>query len=268
MLDFLVMLKIQTIASGSKGNCTFIASENTRILVDIGLSLRELTARLRASNIDPSSINAVLVTHEHSDHIYGITNFLKNFNCKIFLHEDSIDVVKRFVNFKEELLEVFNSKFQIGDVKVNFFPVPHDSEFCFGYSFKKDECKICLATDLGTVSPALLAHMNDSQIVMLECNHDLMKLQNNIRYPAVLKRRIAGSNGHLSNTAASLAIYELAKLGVQQIILAHLSEQNNTPTLAYNFVRDFLSQKGLVEGKDISVDVAEQHKPSRLYQID
>ena len=265
------MLKIQTIASGSKGNCTFIASENTRILVDIGLSLREVTSRLRASNIEPESIDAVLITHEHSDHIYGVTNFLKKFNCKLFLHKATIDVLKRFIDFADKSLEIFDdtsNSFPIGDLTVNFYPVPHDSAFCFGYSFKKDDCKISLATDLGTVSPALLKHMSDSQIVMLECNHDLLRLQNNIKYPAVLKRRISGSHGHLSNTASSLAIYELAKCGVQQIILAHISEQNNTPTLAYNFVRDFLAKKGLIEGQDISIDVAEQHKPSRPYQID
>ena len=160
-----------------------------------------------------------------------------------------------------------NKAFTISDIKVDFFEVPHDSEFCFGYTFSQGGAKISLATDLGRVDAAILAAMMGSQIVMLESNHDVSKLAANVKYPLILKRRISGSRGHLSNTAASLAAYELARAGVGQIILAHLSEQNNSPTLAYSFVRDFLTRKGLTEGVDIFIDVAAQHQIGRLFEI-
>ena len=263
------MLKIRSIASGSKGNCIYIASETTQILVDIGLSLREVTNRLKSVDIDPSTIDAVLVTHEHGDHIHGVSKFLNKYNCPIYLHEEAAEIHANAIGeFPLELLHTFNDTFKIGDITVDFCEVPHDSEFCFAYSFIQNDCKISLATDLGSATPELINLMGGSQIVLLECNHDMLKLQNNIKYPMVLKRRISGNKGHLSNAAASLAIFELAKTGVQQIILAHLSEQNNSPTLAYGFVRDFLYRKGLIEGTDISIDVAEQHRPGRLYQID
>ena len=237
--------------------------------MDIGLSLREATSRLKSVDIDPSIINAVLITHEHGDHIHGIAKFLNKFNCPIYLHEEAAETFANAIGqFPLELLHTFNDVFEIGDITIDFCEVPHDSEFCFGYSFTKNDCKISLATDLGAATPELINLMAGSQIVLLECNHDMLKLQNNVKYPTHLKRRISSNKGHLSNAAASLAIFELAKTGVQQIILAHLSEQNNSPTLAYSFVRDFLYKKGLVEGTDISIDVAEQHRPGRLFQID
>jgi len=263
------MLKIQSLGSGSKGNCTYVASENTQILVDVGLSIRELKNRMSQAGIRPDRIDAILITHEHSDHVGGVAAFLKEFQTKIYLHSETVGVITDEIGFfAENLLETFGQSFKIGDIAVDFFSVPHDSQYCFGYTFEKDDAKISIATDLGTAAPELINRLAGSQIVMLESNHDLLKLQNNVKYPAFLKRRIAGSKGHLSNAAASLAVFQLASTGVQQIILAHLSEQNNTPTLAYNFMRNFLATKGLTEGVDISIDVAEQHRPSRLFQID
>ena len=263
------MLKIQSLASGSKGNCTLVASENTRILIDVGLGLPELARRLADANTDPTSVKAVLVTHEHTDHIKGIAPFIKKYKCTLYVHENAAETLPQFIGYLPHgLVKTFSTSFQIDDMTVDFFPVSHDSLFCFGFTFQKGDCKVSMATDLGRVSREMYLKMANSQVVLLECNHDLEKLHNNVKYPTWLKRRIAGSMGHLSNAACSLAVYELAKQNVQQIILAHLSEENNTPTLAYTFVRDFLAGKGIQEGVDISIDIAHQDKVGTVFQID
>jgi len=267
------MLKLQTIASGSKGNCTYVAGEEAEILVDVGLSLPQIEARLGTAGINPDSITGILVTHEHIDHVLGLASFLLKYkNCTLYLHADAESVIIKLLHknklHEESRIEIFSKPFKIGDINVNFFPSPHDSAFSFGYTLKNTSAKVSIVTDLGHINSEIIEAMSDSQIVLLESNHDLAKLAANVRYPLVLKRRISGSLGHLSNTAASLAVYELARANVTQIILAHLSEQNNSPTLAYKFVCDFLARKGLREGVDISIDVAQQHEIGKLYTID
>lgn len=262
------MLKIQSLASGSRGNAIYVASDTTKILVDVGLTLPQLLRRMEHAQIDPATIDAILITHEHGDHTAGLAAFLKRFNCIVHIHEDTAEV---FGSLPPHKIRFFGGHthtcFEIGDITVDHFPVSHDSRFCFGYTFTKDTAKISIATDLGRITECIIDKMANSQIVMLESNHDILKLTHNTKYPAILKRRITSSNGHLSNAASSLAIYELAKRNVQQFILAHLSEQNNSPHLAYSFVCDFLAKKGLVEGVDISIDVAEQDKPSMIFEI-
>ena len=259
------VLKIQTLASGSRGNAVYIASEKTHILVDVGLNLHQLKKRLETAKINPNIIDAVLVTHEHADHVLGLGAFLTKYNAMLYLHAATRPVFD-YINADKVL--TFDGSFQIGDITVDFFPVPHDSRFCFGYTFTCGKHKISLATDLGRISDAIIERMNGSQIVMLECNHDIMKLQHNKRYPTVLKQRIMGSHGHLSNPSCALAVYRLAKMGVGQVILAHLSGENNSPALAYSFVRDFLGQRGVIEGRDIYIDVAHQDTPSVLFHLD
>ena len=263
MLHSLV-LKIQTLASGSRGNVTYIASDTTSILVDVGLSLPGLLKRMKDANINPEQIDAILITHEHSDHIMGLTAFLRKYKTAVHIHE----IARGTVSAPAELLKTFNSRFEIGDISVDFFSVPHDSQFCFGYTFQNEDAKISVATDLGRAGAEVLAKMAGSQIVMLESNHDLGRLNRNTKYPVWLKRRIAGGAGHLSNTATSLAVAELYKLNVQQVILAHLSQENNSPNLAYSYVRDYLASKGITEGSDISIDVATQDEISVVFQID
>jgi phosphoribosyl 1,2-cyclic phosphodiesterase len=266
------MLKVRTLASGSKGNCTYVATDTTQILIDVGLTLPQIEERIKIAEIDPNSITAILITHEHSDHICGLPRFLSKYkNCQLFLHEDAIDIVSKMLHKQRfhdlDRISGFNEPFEVGDITINFFDVPHNSEFCFGYTFENEGAKISLATDLGHIDAGIIQAMANSHIVLLESNYDINKLSASVKYHTALKRRISGSLGHLSNTAASLAVYELAKINVGQIILAHISEETNSPTLAYTFMCDFLARKGIVEGTDISIDVACQHKVGKLYTI-
>jgi len=266
------MLKLRTLASGSKGNCTYVATDTDHILIDVGLSLPQIEDRLKTAEINPDEITAILITHEHTDHICGLPRFLQKYkNCTLHLHEDAIDIVSKILHKQRfhdlDRIQAFNTPFLIGEIDIDYFEVPHDSKFCFGYTFESSGAKVSLATDLGHINAEIIKAMANSHIALLESNHDHGKLSANVKYPLVLKRRVSGSLGHLSNTAASLAAYELAKVNVAQIILVHLSEQNNTPNLAYTFMCDFLSRKGITEGVDISIDVAAQHQVGKLYVI-
>jgi phosphoribosyl 1,2-cyclic phosphodiesterase len=259
------VLNIQTLASGSGGNAIYISSETTAVLVDCGLSVPRLLKRFEKAKIDPKSISAVVITHEHIDHIVGLESFMNRFPVTLYLHEQ---VTHLFKNIDEQRINTFSTRFNIGDITVDFFSVPHDSKFCFGYSFTSGAEKISIATDLGRVTDEIIECLAGSQIVMLECNHDTLRLNSNKRYPIVLKRRISGSFGHLSNPSCALAVYNLAKRGiVEQVILAHLSEENNSPTLAFNFVKDFLLKNGIVEGRDIFIDVALQDEPGKKFVL-
>jgi len=263
------MLKIQALASGSKGNITLIASENTRILVDVGLNLTQTLKRLNDAQIAPDSIDAILVTHEHSDHINGIAHFMKRYNCDIYVPKIACTCFLRKIGgVEQERVYTFTESFEIGDIGVDYFPVPHDSEYCFGYTFDQGDCKVSVATDLGSCPQLAIQKMAGSQVVLLECNHDMKKLESNVKYPNWLKRRIAGGTGHLSNTACASVIAKLISLGAGQIILAHLSEENNSPNLAYCAVCEFLEKHGIKEGTDICIDIATQNIVGRPYIIE
>ena len=255
---------IQSLASGSKGNSVFIASENAKILVDVGLPWYLLEKRFVAAGIDPRTIEAIFITHEHGDHVCGLEGFVKRFKTRVYLQKDCVGV---FPNLPNECVQIFDENVTVGDILVEYFPVPHDSKFCFGYTFRCGDEKIGLATDLGRVNSNIIAALSGSQIVFIESNHDLLRLTGNKKYPLVLKRRITSSVGHLSNPAASMAIYQLAKTGVSQFILAHLSEQNNSPTIAFECVRDFLAGQGIIEGRDVWIDVASQDKVGLRFSV-
>jgi len=263
------MLKIQSLASGSRGNSILVCSDETKILVDVGVSLPVLLKRLEDAMVYPDEINAIVVTHEHSDHIYGVARFAKKFGVPLYIPAQARGCfMDKIGHVDERQIHIFDKAFYVGNIFVDYFPVPHDSMFCFGYSFAVGDAKISVATDLGVATDETLFKMANSQIVLLECNHDLVKLSNNTKYPSWLKRRISGNRGHLSNIACGDAISKLAGLGVQQVILAHLSSENNSPTLAYSTVKDFLAKKGLIEGQDISIDIALQDKVSNVFQVD
>ena len=270
------MLRIQSLASGSRGNAIHISSLTTNILVDVGLSLPQLLKRMSDAGIDSDKINAVLITHEHDDHICGLARFMakhKN-TTKLYLHQDSKATLMQEVLRKNKTIDEANiitfsdDGLTIGDIHVEYFHVPHDSQFCFGYTFRVGDRKISLATDIGHCSDMVLQKMAGSQIVLLESNHCLEKLEQNVKYPLWLKRRIVGQKGHLSNNACGVASFKLWQLGVQQVILAHLSKENNSASIAYSTVSDFLARKGLQEGVDIFIDVATQDEIGNLFVVE
>ena len=259
-------MKVINLSSGSDGNLTYIETEHSRILVDVGLSCKETEKRLSLLNVSAKDIDAILVTHEHSDHIKGVDVLSKKYQLPVYAHNDVwttlYDKLKRVADSDKK---IFTEDFALNDLIIKPVEVPHDVK-CFGYSFVENDKKISILTDLGHTNDKIFNAVKGSQLVYLEANHDLSMLRNNEKYSLSLKMRIAGKNGHLSNDASADFIEKLVNSGTKQIVLSHLSTENNTPELAFNYITSILDEKGLHEGDYFKIDVA-LTRPTTLFRI-
>ena len=189
-------MRVVNLSSGSDGNLTYVESGASKILVDAGLSCKEIELRLSLLNVKGSEIDGILVTHEHSDHIKGIDVFASKFKTKVYCYVDGVDAVlkKLFRVEKTQIVSITSAPFEIKDLTISAFKVPHDSVCCVGYSFQENEKKVSILTDLGIATDKILENVYGSQLVFLEANHDVKMLQNNINYSASLKQRILSTN--------------------------------------------------------------------------
>lgn len=226
--------EICTLASGSKGNCTYIRSGNTALIVDEGLSVKELKCRAATRGIDLSSVSAVLVTHEHNDHIKGIEQFSCVFGAKVYMPLMCYDALRSRgeIVSRYEHIDGFEAGFNVGDIRIEPFRLPHDARYTVGYRLSDGKNDIAIATDLGYVSDNTLSRLSGCKAVIIESNHDRLMLEKG-RYPFPLKMRIAGKTGHLSNDDSAAIASQLVASGTERILLAHLSEDNNC--LLYTF---------------------------------
>ena len=234
------MFNFCSLYSGSSGNSLFVESENTKLLVDAGVSSKKIEEALGNLEIDPTSIDGILITHEHSDHVQGLGTFAKKFNLPVFVNEKTLDAMpKQKEKISEKNIKLFNinEKFEIGDLKVKPFSIPHDAANPCGFNIFKDDKKISIATDIGHMTNGILKNLEDSIFIMLESNYDPEVLKYS-KYPYQLKTRIAGPDGHLSNDLAGKTISYLLNSGLKQAVLGHLSKQSNFPELAYKTVID------------------------------
>lgn len=257
------------LGSGSKGNCTYIECGDTGILIDAGLSCAQIEKRLKIINVNPFSIKAILITHEHTDHIAGAPAFALKYGTRVYTHTDTWKVMSnKFDNLAySQMIDICNNSFNINDVGVSTFDLSHDAAHCLGYSLSFGKNKISIATDLGFMTDKILNNLISSDIVVLEANHDINKLLNNQNYPLYLKNRILSNVGHLNNNATADSIVNMLGYNVRGVILAHLSEQNNSPTLAQSTVQNKLANAGAELNKDIIVDVAHQEKVGNIFKI-
>jgi phosphoribosyl 1,2-cyclic phosphodiesterase len=262
-------MKIVTLASGSKGNSIYLETDEIKVLVDIGITIKQIEQRLAILEVEPVTINAILITHEHSDHLKGVAAFAKKYGTKIYVHKLlwQVFLEKLKDNSLTEQMIFFEEDFKIADLSVSSFELPHDSVYCIGYSFLNNGKKISIATDLGYTNARIIEKLKNSTLVILEANYDEHLLHQNPKYPIYLKSRIMSNKGHLSNLHAAETILQLVNYNVKQIVLAHLSEENNAPEVAYNTVKNFLLSKGVEEGKHIFVDVSTQHKIGNIFNI-
>lgn len=261
-------MRVCTLASSSSGNSTLIYSENTKILVDLGLNLKDILKKLTALGIEPSEINAILLTHDHNDHICGIGPFMRKYKTTLYVHNKAyFSALKKLGRVEPELvIPFYDQPFYVGEFKVQSFNLPHDT-FCVGYNIEKEDKKISIATDFGHTTTDIVKNFYNSRLVILESNHDEKMLIKNPNYSSLLKNRILSKNGHLSNALAAKVVCELAKNNVKQVVLAHLSEENNTPNLAYETVCKYLQAVNLEVGKHINVDVASKDKIGPIYHL-
>ncbi len=257
-------LNIVSLASGSKGNCTLIYSENTAILCDAGISYTRILDGLEKYRIPLSAVQGIVITHEHSDHIAALPKIGRV--VPIYAHHLTAQAIFErqgaLPNYRS--VDFYENGFSIGDIKVEPFRVPHDAAYPLGYSFECDKKRASIATDMGVPLKSVLNNISKSEVVILEANHDVEMLKNG-SYAYPLKQRILSKNGHLSNDDAGMMAQWLVGTSVEHLVLGHLSENNNTPDLAYNTVKekvDALRAKG-----EIELSVASQTDGSRLFEL-
>jgi len=233
------MVSVTVLASGSKGNCTLVSSSKTRLLIDAGLSCREILRRLVLADESRCAVDAVLITHEHADHIAGLRVLARKLKIPIYITAPTYQAYERSVRDNAgqrvslERRECFNAgtPFQIGDISVMPFTIPHDAVDPVGFTFHADGIKVGVCTDLGHMPANVRYHLRGCHVLMIESNHDLEQLRNG-PYPWSVKQRVMSRVGHLSNDALADFLTSDYDGGAEFLILAHLSEQNNHPEIA------------------------------------
>lgn len=256
------------ISSGSKGNCHFVSSQNTKILVDAGITAKSIVTLLSTLDIDPAALSGILITHEHIDHIAGVDVLARKYNIPIYANfKTGQELLSKFPRLNEGNLRYFKTgeSFYINDLDITPFPIPHDSQEPVGYTIFSGIKKLTLVTDVGHINNKMLEYMKDSHLILIEANHDIDMLIKG-RYPQSLKKRILGKKGHLSNLSCGETLAKLVNSRLYQVVLGHLSEENNTAAIAYETVQAQLALAG-VRAKELPVDIAYQNKRGACYKI-
>lgn len=260
--------------SGSSGNCTYVESGKTRVLIDAGGTGSSIVENLEKIGVDPHSLTALLATHSHSDHCKGLGIFSRRYKLPIHASIGVWDTLMKY-NYIGRVstcyMKPFNSIetrkiLDLGDIKASFFSTPHDSYDSVGYVLDDGKTKFGLATDLGHVTPLVRQKMFGCDVVLLEANYDRQMLIDG-PYPYPLKQRILGPEGHLDNCDAGKFAVELAKNGTKHIFLAHLSEHNNTQELAFRTVEKIMLDSGVDPRNDCFVWMTRRYEPSRKLEL-
>ena len=234
------MLNFCSLYSGSSGNSLFVETQNTKLLVDAGVSCKKIENALQDIKVDPSSIDGILITHEHTDHVQGLGTLSRKFDLPVFVNQETLDAMpKQKDKIPDKNIKTFkiSDKFEIGDLLIDPFSIPHDAANPCGFNIYKDDKKISIATDIGHMTNNILKGLEGSLFLMLEANYDPEVLRCS-SYPFSLKSRIAGPTGHLPNETAGKTISYLLKSGLKNAMLGHLSKESNFPELAYQTVLD------------------------------
>ncbi|CAB5101970.1 Zn-dependent hydrolase YycJ/WalJ, required for cell wall metabolism and coordination of cell division with DNA replication [Olavius algarvensis associated proteobacterium Delta 3] len=254
-------IQLCLLASGSRGNAFYLSDRDTSLLVDAGLSGKEIERRMALRNLRPQDLTAIVVSHEHMDHIQGVGVLARRYHLPIFLSSGTREAARGHLGKITEIESfICGASFQIGRWAIRPFATSHDAQESAGFTFQQHGMKIGMATDLGAATALVREHLKDCRILILEANHDLEMLESG-PYPWHLKQRIKSRLGHLSNTASRDLIGELLHDRLDHIILAHLSQTNNTPERARDAVAPVLN------GHRASLSVAVQDTPSRLFHL-
>lgn len=253
-----------SLVSGSSGNSSIVSDGKTTLLCDCGLGIKRLEELLKSIGISPEKLSAILITHEHSDHIQGAGVVSKKYGLPVFATEETHAAIANSGISEENIKYISpNKDFEIGTLGIKPFSIPHDAANPVGYSFFYGNNKLSLATDIGHMNDYIFENIKGSIAVILESNHDITMLKNG-RYPEFLKRRILGKFGHLSNTDAAKTVLNLLENGTKHIMLSHLSESNNTPKTALLETAELAKKNGIIAGKDFSLSVANRFFPTEF----
>ena len=254
--------------SGSSGNSIFVASENTKILVDAGMPGKSIESALKHINQNPNDIDGIFITHEHSDHIKGAGIISRRYDIPIYANEYTWNAMESKIgNVKESNIRIIrNNSVDIKDMHIINYKISHDAAAPIGYAMCSGDKKACIATDLGYFSEEVRSIIKDADVILLESNHDVEMVKFG-PYPYPLKRRILSDVGHLSNEACGKAIVEIMNHKQKHIFLGHLSKTNNHPDLAYQTVVNILKENYIEIGRDISLNLAKRDMPSDVIEF-
>ena len=253
-------MEIFSLKSGSRGNAALLYSNKNKILVDCGASGKAVTEALSELDVKPDELDGIVVTHEHTDHVSGIGVMMRRYGLPVWATSGTWNAMQGTIGkIDDGLIRILKSgeAFEIGEIGVCPFSIPHDAADPVGYSFCCGGDKISVATDIGELKKELFEAVKGSRTVILEANHDVNMLEIG-SYPMQLKRRIKGKFGHLSNDEAGKAAEFLVRLGTENILLGHLSEENNYPELALQTVVCALNDAEIKVGEDVQLAVAKR----------
>lgn len=266
------MLKFISFGSGSSGNCYYLFTENEGVLIDTGIGVRALKKYFHNYGLLLPSITNIIITHDHADHIKSVGSLSRDFHLPVYatmkVHqgiERNYSVRCKVVPERKKVIEK-NVPFQIGEMKITPFDVPHDSLDCVGYKIEYGDVTFCLITDAGYVTDEMKQVIGDANYLVLEANHDDEMLMHGA-YPQHLKTRIMSMTGHLSNADCGKALAENATEKLRHVWLCHLSEENNHPELARKTVEQVLRSHGIVAGADFKLEVLKRKIPSEIYEL-
>ena len=263
-------MKFCSLYSGSSGNSIFVSSNDAKILIDAGLPGKKIDEALKSIGQKPEELNGIFITHEHSDHIKGVGVLSRKYDIPIYANDKTWSAMEKTVGkIKEHNIKIMDrrSSVDIGDMSIKSFVIPHDAIAPVGYSVVSNSKKISVATDFGTFTEEIYSNIKDSEVILLESNHDVNMLKFG-PYPYNLKRRILSEVGHLSNEDCGKAIVDIVKSGLgKKIILGHLSNTNNHPDLAFQTVLSVIEEKGIKQGEDIILSMANRNEPGEYIEL-
>lgn len=260
-------IKFTTLASGSDGNSVYIGTENTKILIDVGISGNKMENILSDINVSLDEIDAIFITHEHSDHISGVGVLARKYDIPIYATEGTWDSMPKKVGkiYNKNILYK-DENIILNDIKIKPFGMPHDAKDPVCYSVIHKNVKICIATDMGHITKNMIENIRHSDALVIESNHNVDMVKNS-NYPNFLKERILGKYGHISNETCGKLLSCVMNDKLKNIFLSHISKENNTPDLAYLTVATTLEEFGINIQKNVKLHIAKQYGVTELIQL-
>ena len=262
-------LTVCPLVSGSAGNSIYISCGGVKLLVDCGVSAARVEAGLREIGVSVDELDGVLITHEHVDHVRGLGVLCRKHGVPVYANEGTWQgIFLKETNIPVRCVRTFftGEDFYIGPMNIHPFPIPHDATEPVGFAFTCKAFKCAVATDIGHIASGWLEAVAGSQALVLEANHDVEMVERG-PYPKRLQQRILGRNGHLSNDACAEALVELVNTGVHNVILGHLSGENNTPELALRTSENRVELEGVRLGEDLCLDIALRDEVGSVYHL-
>lgn len=251
-------MKFKVLASGSKGNCTVIMTDEAKIIIDMGISYQTLKKSLEEDSLSLNDFTGILITHCHKDHTNGLASLVKHTRLKVYIPIKMYDSLKELIS-RDDCIFI-EDNFKINDLKIELIHTSHDAPASVGYIIENNNKSLVYVTDTGYINRKYLTKMIKKECYIIESNHDEKMLMDG-PYPRFLKERVISDKGHLSNTTTAKYLQKIIGNNTKMIVLAHLSETNNTEELAYNTTKELLSDKS------IEILVARQHESTAIIEV-